>query len=241
MPNTKILKKTFLTKKVLSLTEIKKTIGSSSRITALRKCKRLEVVSSYSHAGSYYTLPNIPEYDQNGIWSCNSIWFSSKKTLLETICCLIMKSEDGYFSHELDKLVHVRTGDALTKLFKNKRLERSRISTRYLYTWSSHTSAQLKKRKSKLSVKVVYGYESKDRITSLKLFISILNEKQKRLFLGFESLKHGVGGDYAIAALTGVNRDTIRKGRKELEAENISAERVRGIGGGRKGLKKKRS
>ncbi len=240
MLNIEKLEKAFIEKTVLSLPDVKKSLGTCSRITAIRKCKRLKTVSSYSHKGSYYALATTPVYDKNGVWSFNDVWFSERGTLLKTISQLVQHSKDGYFSSELDELLHIKTSNSLTTLFARKYLCRSKINSRYLYLCPSQKNIQLKARKIKLSKKCIPGYENKEMEQSLKLFLSVLNEKQKRLFLGFESMKYGSCGDYAIAALTGVNRKTIGKGRRELESGNISMERIREIGGGRVELKKKR-
>ncbi len=240
MLNIEKLEKAFIEKIVLSLPEVKKTLGTCSRITAIRKCKRLETVSSYSHKGSYCVLSTTPSYDKNGVWNVNNIWFSEQGTLLKTICRLVQHSKDGYFSNELDELLHVKTSNSLTTLFAQNFLCRTKINSRYIYLCPSQKNVQLKAREIKLSEKSIPGYGNKEMEQPLKLFLSVLNEKQKRLFLGFESMKYGPCGDYAIAALTGVNRKTIGKGRRELESGKISMERIREIGGVRVEFKKKR-
>lgn len=67
-----------------------------------------------------------------------------------------------------------------------------------------------------------------------------MNEKQRRLYLGFESLKIGYGGDIKIANETGVNVKTVARGRKELTMKKITPGRIRKEGAGRPALKKKR-
>ena len=66
----------------------------------------------------------------------------------------------------------------------------------------------------------------------------LLDEKQKRLFAGFESLKLGYGGDKKIAAKTGLNAKTVSRGRRELLSKDIGMSKVRKIGAGRPSLKK---
>ncbi|MBE7549097.1 MAG: hypothetical protein HS127_18840 [Planctomycetia bacterium] len=39
----------------------------------------------------------------------------------------------------------------------------------------------------------------------LQTFLSILDERQKRLYLGLESMKLGHGGDLRLSQLTGIN------------------------------------
>jgi hypothetical protein len=67
-----------------------------------------------------------------------------------------------------------------------------------------------------------------------------LNERSRRLFVANEALAFGYGGIQAVANATGVARDTISKGIKELRAieagtyEALDEGRMRRAGGGRK-------
>ncbi len=70
------------------------------------------------------------------------------------------------------------------------------------------------------------------------LFYSILNEKQRRLYAGLESLKVGYGGDTLVAELLNTDPETVSKGRKELISGNFEKERVRKYGAGRLEIKK---
>ena len=72
------------------------------------------------------------------------------------------------------------------------------------------------------------------------LVYSTLDEKQRRLCAGLESLRLGYGGDRKIANLLRMNVHTVAKGRKELLLEDLDLERIRKPGGGRKSIKKKR-
>ena len=75
----------------------------------------------------------------------------------------------------------------------------------------------------------------------LNLFMSRLNEQQRRWYAGLEAKRLGHGGMRLISEITGLDVNTIRRGRRELE-ENLQGrpiERVRVPGGGRKPLEKK--
>jgi hypothetical protein len=75
----------------------------------------------------------------------------------------------------------------------------------------------------------------------LLLFCSMLDEKQRRLYAGLESLKLGHGGDAYIASLLGLDPHTVAKGRKELINGELSAgDSIRGKGAGRPLQEKKR-
>jgi hypothetical protein len=77
----------------------------------------------------------------------------------------------------------------------------------------------------------------------INLFLSRLDEQQRRWYVAIESLKRGYGGDRLLSQITGVDVETIRRGRRELEADLAGrpAGRVRAPGGGRKPVEKKTS
>lgn len=75
----------------------------------------------------------------------------------------------------------------------------------------------------------------------MNLLLSRLDEDHRRWYVALESLKLGRGGDRALARITGLNVETIRRGRRELAGSlgGFPAERIRRPGGGRPPLKKK--
>lgn len=78
----------------------------------------------------------------------------------------------------------------------------------------------------------------KELHTRMNLFLSVLDERQRRLYAGMESERIGHGGDRQIARMTGLSVDTIAKGRRELERQK-DYERIRALGGGRIRVEKK--
>ena len=73
---------------------------------------------------------------------------------------------------------------------------------------------------------------------TLQQFLATLNERQRRLYAGFESLKLGRGGDKRVADLTGLNVKTVARGRRQLSAGKIEVARARAPGAGRPSVKK---
>ena len=67
---------------------------------------------------------------------------------------------------------------------------------------------------------------------------AVLNEKTRRLWAATESRAIGYGGDALVSAATGLARETIRKGRMELEAGLEQHDRIRRPGAGRPFLTK---
>ena len=72
-----------------------------------------------------------------------------------------------------------------------------------------------------------------------QLYLSTLDEQQRRLFAGLAALEHGRGGDSRVAVQLGIHPATVARGRRELLAGDVLLNRTRRLGGGRKPLLKK--
>ena len=68
---------------------------------------------------------------------------------------------------------------------------------------------------------------------AILLFYTMLDEKQRRIYTGLESLKIGYGGDKQIANLFNIDPHTVAKGRSELLIKDFIQGRIRKKGGGR--------
>ena len=70
--------------------------------------------------------------------------------------------------------------------------------------------------------------------------MALLDERQRRLFAGLFAWRRGHGGILTVAQITGLSRNTVRRGINELRnGVAPTSERIRRVGGGRKCLEKK--
>jgi hypothetical protein len=234
--------------KIASMQEMKNLLGTEADVTVFRKLAGLSYLSSYSHRGRYYTLRKIPKFDEWGLWSFRSVWFSSRGTLINTAEVLIKESSMGFFAAELEGLLNVDVRKCLLKLVDRQRVHREKLFGRYLYC-----SCSAERRKEQLSSRRIQESETSiggplvdteimpDELkAAIILFFALLDEKQRRLYAGLESLKLGYGGDQRIADLLGLDRGTVAKGREELLTQDVEIDRIRKRGGGRKPTEKKR-
>ena len=67
-------------------------------------------------------------------------------------------------------------------------------------------------------------------------FAPFLDEKQLRLFAAIEALSFGNGGATAVAAASGISRQTVQQGIRDLSEGIEPSETVRKPGGGRKSI-----
>ena len=75
----------------------------------------------------------------------------------------------------------------------------------------------------------------------MNLFLSRLDEQQRRWYAAVESQRYGHGGIRCVAQITGLSEKTIRRGRQELALglEERPQDRVRLPGAGRPVTEKK--
>ncbi|NOY26540.1 MAG: hypothetical protein GXP62_11760, partial [Oligoflexia bacterium] len=88
IPATKSVAKLFGRHPVHDIHALFDALGTTSRMTVFRRLKKTGYLSSYTHAGRYYTLANIPDFDDAGLWWHQGVGFSKAGTLKSTVALL---------------------------------------------------------------------------------------------------------------------------------------------------------
>lgn len=232
--------------KIATLDELKVVLDTNAPATVFRKLGELGYRTSYSHGGRYYTLDEIIRFNTEGLWSYDSVWFSRYGTLLGTLEGFIDRSEEGYFSGELKERLHVEVNTSLLKLFNQGRVAREKVLGLYWYCSVDPLvqPLQVANRQGRSAsegtraIVMAKDWVSDEIKAAIILFVSLLDEKQRRLFAGLESLQFGHGGDSWIADLLRLDPHTVAKGRRQILERDILLEGVRTEGAGRPGVKK---
>ena len=160
--------------------------------------------------------------------------FSAAGTLLATAAALVSDAPAGHFSEELDNLLHVGTQAVLRKLVQERKLTRPKLADQFLYCTADRTrrAQQLSAQRALLAAPGLVGpmldadLMPDELRAAIVLSASLLDERQRRLYAGLESLKCGWGGDARIAGLLGIDPGTVARGRRQLLAHDV--ERGRG-------------
>lgn len=232
--------------KIATIDELKGVLGTDVNITVYRKLRELSYRTSYSHRGGYYTLDEVDRFDNQGLWSYREVRFSRYGNLLATAAALVKQSKAGYSAGELEQILQVGVKETLLKLVRQGRISRQKIAGLYLYCARSRDRIQeqllgrrIQEGEPSLTRSVVARGILPDELkAAIVLFFSLLNEKQRRLYAGLESIKWGHGGDRKIADLRGLDVGTVAKGRGALLTQEVERESIRKAGGGRKSVKK---
>jgi len=125
-------RKTFGRRKVMTLEEVAESIPCSI-YTARRRLKQWQAINSYNHNGRYYTLPDMPEFDGDGMWRWQGVFFSKYGTLRQTVVALVQNSPAGLDAAGLRSLVGLDTRSFLSAFAADPQLKREKVQGRFVY------------------------------------------------------------------------------------------------------------
>jgi len=240
--SVEVLRELFYSQRIATIEQLKNRLGTEVDVTVFRKLKQLGYYSSYSHNGRYYTLEEIARFDELGLWSYNSVWFSCYGTLHKTAQALVEMSNRGYFVSELNQILHVETKHSLRRLYENGSIHREKVAGQWLYcSGDPHKRTQqlsLRQKTEELPKDLSEEVLTDEVKAAILLFYSLLDEKMRRLYAGLEALKYGHGGTRRIASFLGLDEKTVAKGRSELLEQDVETEGIRRPGAGRWSVKK---
>lgn len=158
MPNLEtarcILSKLFAHRPVADLATLQRALGVTSRTSVFRALSPLGYLTSYSHAGRYYTLEEVPRFDQDGLWAHGEVLFSRHGTLRASIIHFVGRASAGQSHAELQTRLRLRVHDTLRDLVLGKHIGRVEMERLYLYVSVNQaiSQAQLLERRRLLAI-----------------------------------------------------------------------------------------
>jgi hypothetical protein len=137
-----VLTRLFRQRRIADLPAVFAALRTTSVMTAHRRLSELAYLSSYSHAGRFYTLPDIATFDADGLWMHEGVGFSRCGTLKDTVPALVDRAEAGLFHRDLQARLQVRVHNTLLELVQARRLGREVVAGDYLYVSADAPRAQ---------------------------------------------------------------------------------------------------
>jgi len=130
------LRKLLRRRRVVELRELCDVVGTQSRMTVFRRLREVGYRTSYTHRGGYYTLADLPDFDECGLWFHGEAGFSRAGTLKETAVGQVEQAPDGRTHAELSHLLRVRVHNTLLDLVRQRRVGREPYRGSFLYVSS---------------------------------------------------------------------------------------------------------
>ena len=123
-----------------------------SHMTVVRAIKKYGYYSSFNKNSSYYTLKDVPKFNNLGLWFYEDIGFSSHKNINNTVLSIIEKSHKGYTEKMLSSILRTKTGNILSRLVKQKRLNKFQTGHSVMYVSANET--QRKKQQATIKINI---------------------------------------------------------------------------------------
>jgi hypothetical protein len=136
------LTRLFQRQSIADLATLSDALETSSRMSVFRRLSALGYLSSYSHDGRFYTLRNIPPFDQDGLWRYQGVGFSLDGSLKATVERLVEQSDVGRTHSELHVRLQVRVHNTLLDLVEDRRIGRETLRGHYLYVSADSKRAE---------------------------------------------------------------------------------------------------
>ena len=127
------LARLFRRSSIADLPTLKRVLATTSRTTVFRALSAQGYLTSSSHAGRFYTLEEIPQFDDDGLWRHGEVLFSEYRTLRETIVRLVERAPAGRTHAELRERLRLRVQDTLHDLTEDQKIDRVRIERLFVY------------------------------------------------------------------------------------------------------------
>ena len=146
----------FNKQKILTIDKLADSLQVST-VTARRRLKTWQALTSINKNGRYYTLPNIPEFNEHGIWNYQSVFFSEYGNLKQTIISLIRQSEAGLNTRQIAKIVNMSPSSSFfTQIENTTGIVRKKYHGKFVYfsDQSQKARKQIEKRMLKASSNV---------------------------------------------------------------------------------------
>jgi len=129
---TNELRELFKKNIVMDMDDLQKQT-SSSRITVLRHLKEIGYITSYNKNAKYYTLLEIANFDETGIFNNKGILFFKNGGIRELVIKEIESGEKGFTAEELNTKIGTRVSVQLHQFVRENLITRRKYSSFYVY------------------------------------------------------------------------------------------------------------
>jgi hypothetical protein len=123
---------------------------SCSIATARRRLKAWRAYTSYNHNGRYYTLPEVADFDYNGLWRYQGVFFSKHGNLKQTVVHLVTDSAQGLSGAELGKLLGLEPRSFLSHFRDHPEIYRENLRRRWIW-FSADPKIREKQKQTRLA------------------------------------------------------------------------------------------
>ena len=160
-------------RKVADMPALRAHLEGRSRRSLFRDLMSVGYRTSFTHTGRYYTLTDLPDFDELGLWFYRGVGFSRAGTLKQTIALLVDEALDGRCHAELRHVLRVRVHNTLLDLVGERRIGREQLGRVHLYVnANADRAAQQVERRQELETTIAEAL----RVPTVEEVVEVLVE-----------------------------------------------------------------
>lgn len=129
---------------IVQIEALFRALKTRSRMSVFRRMSLLGYLTSYTHTARYYTLREIPQFDELGLWRYGNVGFCRAGTLKTALVELVERSEAGRTHREAQDLLRTRVRNELLDHVRAGRLERKMLDDEHWLYLSANTARAAK-------------------------------------------------------------------------------------------------
>ena len=183
--------KAFRKRKVMTRSEIAELMGCSP-LTVRIWLRKWNVYTSFNENGRYYVLPDVPKFDQRGIWSYRGIRFSRHGNLNQTVVHLINESAAGLKPADIAQRLSLESVSFFSIIRNHPELRREKHQGSYVY-FSSDPDTYAKQRAARL--KLIRDSKMPSEMEAVLILAEIIKHPDwdiERIAAGLSKQRHPV-------------------------------------------------
>lgn len=119
--------KAIRSRRFVDMPALEAAVPGRSRRSLFRDLGSLGCLSSFTHAGKFHTLPDVPRFDDDGLCFFGEVGFSRLGTLKNTVSEMTRSSPAGRTHSELRALLRVRVQNTLLDLVQSGEIRRKTL------------------------------------------------------------------------------------------------------------------
>jgi len=167
----------FRRRPIVTLDTLFSTLRTRSRMSVFRRLSAIGYLTSYSHAGRYYSLREIPQFDPEGLWHHQGVCFARHGSLKRTVEHIVHESEAGRTHPELERSLRVRVHNTLLDLVEEERIGRVELPRYFLYVSAKRrqANAQIARRREALEREAAEREEKPAPVVVIEVLLEIIH------------------------------------------------------------------
>ncbi len=172
---------------------------SCSIATARRRLKTWRAYTSYNRNGRYYTLPEIAEFDANGLWRYQGVCFSKHGNLKQTLVHLVTHSVHGLSGAELGELLGLQPRSFLSHFRDHPALYRENLRGRWIW-FAAAPKIRAKQKQTRLAQAAAKGPQMPSDMEAVMILVDLIRYPNS----GLQQIAHrfkGQGLTIDVAAI----------------------------------------